>query len=234
MPLLHALPAPAAETAGVAFALAGEPLVARGSGALWAPRLGLLAVADLHLGKAARAARTGGAFLPPYETAETLARLAAEVADLAPATLVFLGDSFDDPDAAARLSETDRARLAALAAGRRALWLAGNHDPAPMGARAAAHHAGPLVFRHIAAPDATAEVSGHFHPKATVVARGRRITRRCFLIDARRVILPAFGAYAGGLDATDAAFDALLAADARAVLTGARPFAAPRAVLAPR
>ena len=115
--------------------LAGARLTARASGALWWPAERLLCVADLHLGKSERLARRGGTLLPPYETAETLDRLAAEIAALAPARVVCLGDSFDDCAAGAALAPADAARLTALMAGRDWIWIAGNHDPGAAGAR---------------------------------------------------------------------------------------------------
>jgi DNA ligase-associated metallophosphoesterase len=213
-----------------------EPVAALPCGALWAPRLRLLAVADLHLGRSERLARRGGALLPPYECAETLARLARAVAALNPATVVCAGDSFDDDRAAAALDPSARAALAALARGRRWVWLAGNHDPAAAGGETAeAVAAGGLTFRHIPDPAAApGEVAGHMHPKATLTLRGRRIVRRCFLHDRRRIVLPAYGAFTGGLDAADAAFDALVGPDAVAALLGARVTAAPRAALSRR
>jgi DNA ligase-associated metallophosphoesterase len=194
-------------------------------------------VADLHLCRSQRMARRGGALLPPYETAETLARLAAEVAALDPACVACLGDSFDDDTAAAALSPPDRARLQAMAAGRRWLWVAGNHDPGcgAMGRAGDSVALGGLTLRHIARPDAgPGEISGHYHPKARLTLRGRRVARRCFLVDDRRAILPAFGAYTGGLDACDAAFDAILGPQARALLLGRSVCAAPRARLTAR
>ena len=231
------MPEDAPDIEGYPFALAGAPALARPAGALWFPEVGALAVADLHLGKAERMARRAGALLPPYDTAETLDRLAAEIAALDPATVICLGDSFDDAAAADALDAEARERLAALAAGRRWVWVAGNHDPGPVGlagAHVAVHREGALTFRHIAAEGAAAEISGHYHPKATLVLRGRRLRRRCFLVDGARAILPAFGAYTGGLDATDPVFDPLLRRDARALLLGARVTAAPRAALAAR
>ena len=142
--------------------------------------------------------------LPPYETAETLDRLAAEIAALAPASVVCLGDSFDDcaAGAGARPRRRRRASLA-LIAGRDWIWIAGNHDPAPLalpGRHLAELRAGPLTFRHAALPDAApGEVSGHYHPKLRLPVRGGAVTRPCFLADATRLILPAFGAYTGGL-----------------------------------
>jgi DNA ligase-associated metallophosphoesterase len=217
--------------------LAGITLTARPSGALWWPEARLVCVADLHLAKSERLARRGGPLLPPYETAETLDRLAAEIAALAPATVVCLGDSFDDCAAGEALAPADTARLVALIAGRDWIWIAGNHDPAPLalpGRHLAELRAGPLTFRHAASPDAApGEVSGHYHPKARLPVRGGAVTRRCFLADARRLILPAFGAYTGGLHATAAPLARLLAPDARAILTGAPCVGLPLAALGP-
>jgi DNA ligase-associated metallophosphoesterase len=212
--------------------LAGARLTARASGALWWPAERLVCVADLHLGRSERLARRGGALLPPYETAETLDRLAAEIAGLAPARVVCLGDSFDDCAAGAALGPEAAARLTALMAGRAWTWIAGNHDPAPLalgGSHRAELRLGPLTFRHQAEPGAApGEVSGHYHPKLRLPVRGGAVTRPCFLFDAARLILPAFGAYTGGLRSDHPAFAALLAGDARAVLTGEPCLTLPR------
>lgn len=225
-------------TAGQPIALAGTPLTARASGALWWEAERLLCVADLHLCKSERLARRGGALLPPYETAETLDRLAAEIAALAPATVVCLGDSFDDGAARLALPPAEEARLTALAAGRDWVWIAGNHDPGPLalaGRHLAELRRGALSFRHAATAGATAgEVSGHWHPKLRLPVRGGGVTRPCFLLDAARLILPAFGAYTGGLDADHAAFSALLGPGAQAILTGAPGLTLPLAALPAR
>lgn len=206
------------------FDLAGVALSARASGALWWAAERLLCVADLHLGRAGRLARRGGTLLPPYETAATLDRLADEIARLAPARVVCLGDSFDDDAAAASLAPRDLDRLTALMAGRDWAWIAGNHDPGPValgGSHLAALTLGPLTFRHEAAPDAaTGEVSGHLHPKVRLPLPGRSLTRACFLRDPRRLVLPAFGAYTGGLAAGHPAIAAFFGRDATAILTG--------------
>jgi uncharacterized protein len=220
------------------FSLAGAALIARASGALWWPAERLLCVADLHLGKSERLARRGGSLLPPYETTETLERLAAEIVALAPATVVCLGDSFDDCAAGAALTPSDAARLGALMSGRDWIWIAGNHDPdAPrLGGDPLAEFArGPLLFRHAArAGAAPGEVSGHYHPKLRLPLGCGAITRPCFLADPLRLVLPAFGVYTGGLFADAPALAALLGAEARAILTGrpciAVPLAAVRAI----
>ncbi|AHD01628.1 ligase-associated DNA damage response endonuclease PdeM [Leisingera methylohalidivorans] len=211
---------------GFDFILAGARLTALGSGALWWAEHRLLCVSDLHLGKSERHARRGGSALPPYEGRDTLTRLDKLVADLNPATVVCLGDSFDDNAAAAALPEADRNQFQDLMRHRRWIWIEGNHDPAPTGL-GGEHHAtlplGPLTFRHIAAPSADAEVSGHYHPKARV----RSQSRPAFLLDASRLILPAFGTYTGGLRSTDPALTSLMAPNALAILTGPRALPVP-------
>ncbi len=204
--------------------LAGERLMLDPAGALLWPAAGLLALADLHLEKgSAFAAR--GMLLPPWDTRATLDRLAALLRRYAPRIVVALGDSFHDRGGAARLPGTEAARLRAMTAAHRFVWVAGNHDPDPAeglgGEFVAAFAAGPLVFRHQAETGAPAgEISGHYHPKAAIAARAGTVRRACFVTDARRVLLPAFGAYAGGLDVTDPAIAALFPRGGRVFLLG--------------
>lgn len=219
--------------------LGGAALVPRPSGVLYWPAADLLAVADLHLGRAEAAVRRGQAPLPPYADRDTLDRLGAEVEALAPRTVLLLGDSFDDAagaeDAAQRLGPA----IEALATGRRLVWVTGNHDPRSVrglpGDWCAETAIGPLAFRHIAAPERPVaghgEISAHYHPKARLVCRGTPVRRRCFLTDGARAILPAFGTYTGGLDARDPAFDGLLGPETMALMLGGRIVAVPRARL---
>ena len=205
------------------FHLSGARLCALASGALWWPEQALLCVSDLHLGKSERMARRGGPALPPYDTQDTLLRLSDDLDRTRPGTVLCLGDSFDDVEAASALPEAARLWIARLQAGRRWIWVEGNHDPGPIelaGEHLAELALSPLVFRHIARPGTTGEVSGHYHPKAQIRTRARTITRAAFLVDANRVILPAFGAYTGGLRSSDRALDSLMLPDARAILTG--------------
>ena len=213
------------------ISLAGETLVPLPSGALWWPGERLLAVSDLHLGRAERTARLGGGLLPPYETEDTLERLAEAVAETRPRTILSLGDSFDDLDAAGAVGAAVVECLSGLAAGRHWIWIAGNHDPGPVdlpGSFVSQHRRGPLVFRHIAQPGARGEISGHYHPKMRLWLSGTHVARPCFLADADRVILPAFGTYTGGLDATDPVFDDLFGTGGCAWLTGRRVTCLPR------
>lgn len=190
-----------------------------------------MCVSDLHLGKSERIARRGGALLPPYDTVETLDRLRADLAAHAAETVILLGDSFDDLDAARGLGDTVRGTLSVLMAGRRWIWIEGNHDPGPVdigGTHLAEYVHGPLTFRHIAARDPQeGEVSGHYHPKASLALGGRRVTSSCFVTDGQRLILPAFGAYTGGLAVSHPAIAGLLGPGARVILTRAPRHAIP-------
>lgn len=207
------------------------------SGALVWPERSLVVVADLHLEKgSAFAAR--GRLLPPYDTRATLERLEAVLRRLRPAQVICLGDSVHDVHAAERMAPADRDRLAALTAAHDWLWVSGNHDPTPpagWGGRVEAEVTiGPLVFRHEAQGDAAGEVSGHYHPVAAVRTAARRVRARCFVGDGRRLILPAFGAYAGGLNVLDPAMARLLARDFLVHLLGTdRVHVFPRAKLLP-
>lgn len=197
-------------------ALAGADLLLDPSGALVWPGEGLLVVADLHLEKGSAFARRGQ-MLPPYDTLDTLARLAEAIARHRPRTVIALGDSLHDRWAAERMADAVRDEIRRLQAGRSFVWIAGNHDPAPHdlgGEGVAALTIGPLVFRHEPSepPEPEAgEVCGHLHPCARIATRGRGVRRRCFVTDGRRMVLPAFGAYAGGLSVRDAAISGLFA-----------------------
>jgi hypothetical protein len=215
---------------GLAITLQGAALTALGSGALWWADESLLCVSDLHLGKSDRIARRGGTLLPPFETRETLARLDEALTITGARTVVCLGDSFDDLAAASSLDVSEVATLTRMMAGRHWVWIEGNHDPGPLdfgGTHLAELRKGPLAFRHIANPDARAEVSGHYHPKASLSMRGHGLSRPCFLVDDRRVILPAFGTYTGGLRSTNSVLTRLMGPKARAILLGRVPQAIP-------
>jgi DNA ligase-associated metallophosphoesterase len=188
--------------------LAGAELVADPAGILWWPAERLLAVADLHFEKASSFARYG-ALLPPFDTAATLARLCEAIMRYRPRAVLALGDSFHDGDGPQRLGDTDRAMIAALQQGRDWIWVAGNHDPDPAvgigGVFTPELSIGAVTFRHEPRGQA-GEIAGHLHPMARISARGRSVSRKCFAIDADRMVMPAFGAFTGGLNIRAAAF----------------------------
>ncbi len=203
--------------------LAGHRLMLDPLGAAIWPDTGVMAVADLHLEKGSAAARRGQ-LIPPLDTGLTLDRLALLIRKHRPTTVVALGDSFHDVHGPARMTARDAARLHAMAEATRFIWVLGNHDPtAPQGLPGEAvdewtHHG--LVFRHQARPGADGEMCGHHHPKASIETRAGRITRPCFVADSRRLMLPALGAYTGGLCLTNPAIARLFPRGGRAFLLG--------------
>jgi DNA ligase-associated metallophosphoesterase len=212
----------ASDCGGLKMPVNGAEVTMRASGALWLADAGALVVADLHLEKgSAYAAR--GQMLPPYDTRETLARLRAEAAALAPKTVILLGDTFHDRRSEERLAGEDAAQLRELAAGRTLVWVVGNHDadgPRTLpGDTVDELNLSGLRLRHEPQGGAQpGEVAGHLHPAAKVRAPRGTLRRRCFVTDGERIVLPAFGAYAGGLNVRDAAFTGLFA---RTPLAGA-------------
>lgn len=189
----------------VPFSFGGHTLFALPQGALFWPARRALLVADLHLEKASWYAR-GGQMLPPYDTLATLADLHALTAATGAQEIWCLGDSFHDVEGCNRLPTQARETLVALTASTRWTWITGNHDPRVAdrcgGAVADEVEVDGLVLRHEAIPEEPRpELSGHFHPKLRMTVRGKQIARRCFVATARKLVLPAFGALTGGLDA---------------------------------
>lgn len=207
-------------TQGHSFTFHGMQIIAMPTRALWIPAARTLCVSDLHFGKSGRIARRSGAFLPPYETQDTLTRLAEDIANTAPQSVICLGDSFDDLDAATELMPAATNTIAQLQAGRDWIWIEGNHDAGPVslgGSHRAQYAVGPITFRHIATAQ-SAEISGHYHPKFGL--RGAGPARPCFIYDNDRLIMPAYGTYTGGLSCAAPVIRDQFGPDAIAVLTG--------------
>ncbi len=209
------------------FTLGTARLRALPSGALFWPDQRVIVVSDLHFGKSGRLARRGGALIPPYENRATLTRLELDLQRTGADRVICLGDSFDDLAAAGEMADDESLWLARLMAGRDWIWVEGNHDAGPpaLGGRHLAEVVLPgITLRHIADPAAQgAEISGHYHPKARLPGR----TAPCFLIDAARVILPAYGTFTGGMPCDHPDLLALMGPRALAVLTGPRCLARP-------
>jgi uncharacterized protein len=205
------------------------------TGAMHLPEEDVLLVADLHFEKGSSFARRG-MMLPPYDTRETLSAMSEVVFRYNPRAVVALGDSFHDVGGPDRLGDEERETLARVQAGRDWIWVTGNHDrtlPDSIGGQVVAEMAlGPLTLRHEPVAGAEAEVAGHLHPVGKVVMRGRSTRRRCFLSDGSRCIMPALGAFAGGLNACDAAFKPLFPKGFTAHLIGTeRIYAIAKAML---
>jgi len=211
----------------------GDTLVtALPEGALWIESAKTLIVSDLHLEKGSSFALRGQ-MLPPYDTHATLAKLEALMARLGPDIVVSLGDSFHDGGGVARMGAAERAQLQKMIGACDWIWVEGNHDgraPETLGGMVRETlHIGPLVLRHEPTEGAApGEIAGHLHPCARVLGRGRSVRRRCFATDGARLVMPAFGAFTGGLNVCDAAFAPLFPEGALALVLGkARVLPAP-------
>ncbi|MEM9740226.1 MAG: ligase-associated DNA damage response endonuclease PdeM [Pseudomonadota bacterium] len=188
--------------------IAGERVTPLCEGALWWADQEMLVVSDLHLEKGSSYAARGQ-LLPPYDTETTLNQVEALCQTFRPQIVLSLGDSFHDRGAEIRLPEAATVRIQALTDAHDWVWVEGNHDPDPpkhLGGRAMKTlKLGALTFRH--EPEGqTGEVAGHLHPAAKVRARGRSVRRRCFATDGERLVLPAMGAFTGGLNVRSGAF----------------------------
>jgi DNA ligase-associated metallophosphoesterase len=202
------------ETVSQPIAICGRQLVADNSGALYVPGEETVLVADMHLEKGSAAAAQG-TLLPPYDTRQTLMRLAEVIDRYEPARVIALGDSLHDTDAATRMAVQDLEILHIMQERREWIWVTGNHDPQiarGLGGRTCSElELCGLSLRHQPTPGGvTHEIAGHMHPAARLSMYGYSIRRPCFVANGRRLVMPAFGAYAGGLNVLDDAFRSLL------------------------
>ena len=210
---------------------AGHELLLDAQGGVFWPQSRLLAVADLHLEKGSASA-ANGSLLPPWDTRLTLDRLGDLIARWQPDTVVALGDSFHDRHGFARMAPADASRLASWAEAIRFVWVLGNHDPSPSpglaGTTTPCWSLAGLEFCHQARPGRGPEMVGHHHPKASIATRAGHVTRPCFVVGGGRLMLPALGAFTGGLDVSSPAIARLFPQGGHAYLLGqGRLFAFP-------
>lgn len=224
-------------TGAIQSVVAGETLTLLADGALWWASERTLVVSDLHLEKGSRMAMRGQ-FVPPYDTVLTLTLVERLVSALSPTRVISLGDAFDDVGGAERLPVSVLERIKAIQSGLDWIWIAGNHDPhikADIGGIQTDEIAlGSLVFRHEPTRgEAIGEIAGHLHPAARVFLGPKSVRRRCFAGDDTRLILPAMGAYTGGLSVTNDAFSGLFqhATMTVGLLGEGRVYAFPRRML---
>ncbi len=197
-----------------AFPFCGQEFRLTNSRALFWPRENALLVADLHLEKASFFAQHGS-MLPPYDSRETLERVAEAIRETGARRVITLGDNFHDSEGSTRLEPHAAGMLSALTRAVDWVWLTGNHDPSMEakngGTVMVELELAGMILRHRAtAGETRPELSGHFHPRIQVKVRQRHIQRACAVVSqdysgAGRMILPAFGALTGGMDASDPA-----------------------------
>jgi len=219
------------------FQFNGERMLADLSGALIWPKKRTVVVSDLHLAKGTSFA-SRGIFLPPYDSIETLSVLNRVLTHYSPNRVICLGDSFHDNEATKRLGSEEKDIICQFTQLYDWIWITGNHDPTPtptLGGKIVSHMSiANLIFRHITIGGGTkGEISGHFHPKARLKIKGKKMSARCFISDGtHRLILPAFGTYTGGLDISHPTIKALFSDNYMVLLLGQRKvFTFPKTVL---
>ncbi len=187
---------------------AGQHLHLDASGCLYWPKEKALIVSDLHLEKGSSFLKMGR-FAPPYDSCETLERLKKIIKSYNVEILILLGDTLHDPNGFERLNEDCRQIFDELCETYKVIWIIGNHEKGfvpPKVVPFIEYKKETLIFRHEAEHDSDAgEISGHFHPCATLNHKGKKIRQRCFIEDGKRMMLPAFGSYTGSLDVSDKA-----------------------------
>jgi hypothetical protein len=208
----------------VEFKLGDALVAALPEGALWVAESKTLIVSDIHFEKGSSYALRGQ-MLPPYDTHAALMKLTDLMLRLQPDIVVSLGDSFHDGGGPARMDARDRDLLKLLMSRCDWIWVEGNHDgraPETLGgAVREVLHIGALVLRHEPTLNAApGEIAGHLHPCAKVSGRGRSVRRRCFATDGSRLVMPAFGAYTGGLNVCDDAYAPIFADGVTALVLG--------------
>lgn len=200
----------------------GKVFIADVTGALYWPAEKALILADLHLEKASAAAARGR-MLPPYDTRETLRRAAEAIDRHQPETVISLGDGLHDPRAADRITDDDLDSLHMLQQACEWIWVTGNHDP-EIAARLGGYVSGDITvegiaLRHMPTPGrATHEIAAHLHPAARISLHGYVLRRACFVGNGLRLVMPAFGAFTGGLNVLDEAFTPLFGSDGMMVM----------------
>ncbi len=202
------------------FTFAGRTFCALADRALYWPDRRALLVADLHFEKASWYAASGQ-MLPPFDSRATCERLLELVERVDPLEIWALGDNFHDNAGPERIDAQSLSLIERIGTGRSIHWIAGNHDVSARlpGERIEEALVDGIILRHEALPgEARPEISGHFHPKLRVRTAVRGVARPCFVCDGQRIILPAFGALTGGLDATDPAIRQLMGAGGEALI----------------
>ena len=205
------------------FSISENELLALPSGALWWPDQSILCVSDLHFGKSNRLARKGQSWMPPYENQDTLLRLEKDLNATNTKKIICLGDSFDDNEASRSLPPDEALWITKMQTHREWIWISGNHDPSPKnlgGTFLESLEIEKLNFQHIASSKERFEISGHYHPKIRVRVNHQSFTKRCFLVDHKRVIMPAYGTYTGGLYRNRDPLRSILDQKAIALMTG--------------
>ena len=165
-------------------------------------------IADLHLEKGSSFGPSGQ-FLPPYDSEETLKKIFKTIKNHKIKTIILLGDTFHDKNAFDRMSEKVFILFKSLIEKYKVIFILGNHESKFEIGRINflnEYVIDDIHFIHQALPTSIFQISGHFHPVASVKSSIKKITAKCLLHTNNHIILPSFGQYTGGLNINSPVF----------------------------
>ena len=165
-------------------------------------------IADLHLEKGSSFGPSGQ-FLPPYDSEETLNKIFKTIKNHKIKTIILLGDTFHDKNAFDRMSEKVFILFKSLIEKYEVIFILGNHESKFEIGRISflnEYVIDDIHFIHQALPTSIFQISGHFHPVASVKSSIKKITAKCLLHTNNHIILPSFGQYTGGLNINNPVF----------------------------
>lgn len=168
-----------------------------------------LIIADLHLEKGSSYFKEGQ-FISPKDTSENLRKLENCVDKIKPKIIIFLGDTFHDKYSLKRISNKNLEKFKNLFSHFKCYLISGNHDEDIIDSDLdflVDLKIDGIKFVHKKSNLDKFEISGHFHPIAVVKYKGIKIKNKCFVCTKKKIILPSFGTYTGGLNVKNKNFD---------------------------
>ena len=186
--------------------VAGELLLLLAQKALYWPGQKTLIIADIHFGKAA-SFRAQGIPVPRGTTTQNLLALDELMAAHEVSQIIFLGDFLHARAAHATATLSRMLEWRKLHPDLALTLVRGNHDrhagdpAASLGIEMVdePYTVGPFSFCHHPDLDTPGyALAGHIHPVFVLGTRFESLRLPCFVVGAKRMILPSFGAFTGG------------------------------------
>jgi hypothetical protein len=169
-------------------------------------------ISDLHLEKGSSFA-SSGQFIPPYDSEETLKKLINFLKTHEVQTIILLGDTFHDRGALNRMSSKVKSIFDSLVENYEIIFVLGNHENKMKSAFIKFYEryiVDDIHFLHEAVLEKKYQISGHFHPVASLKINSKQITEKCLIHSENHIIMPAFGEFTGGLNINNPVFKPFL------------------------
>ena len=169
-------------------------------------------VSDLHLEKGSSFA-SSGQFVPPFDSEETLNKLINFLKIHEVKIIILLGDTFHDRGALNRMSSKVKSIFDSLVENYEIIFVLGNHENKMKSAFIKFYEryiVDDIHFLHEAVLEKKYQISGHFHPVASLKINSKQITEKCLIHSENHIIMPAFGEFTGGLNINNPVFKPFL------------------------